>query len=156
MTINSDTVRSAGAAVRLQLQELAGHDVPGLRVPVHGPAALCVRVGVAEDGRRGDDDHDDRDGQSAAAAASGLDAAAADRHGGRVLFRLAGVRVPGRRVREPRSRAVRDAVLRDRHRRHRVPDVRRVRPSRRLGRRRAHPVRPRVRRARARATGRFF
>lgn len=142
-------VRPSAGAVRLQLQELAGHDVRGLRVPVRRPAALCVRDGVpgagcgCEAGGKRDDDDDDDDGPGRRAAA--LDTATADRHSVRVLCRHAGLRVPGRRVREPRPRAVRDAVLRGRHRRRRVPGSRRVRPPRRMGGRRVSPVRPRVR-----------
>jgi len=136
-------------------QLLADHGVPRVLVPAHRPVTLHVlddghderaagggvRRPAAVSGRRagrGRQLHD-RGGQ-----ASGLDDPATGGHDGRVLFRHAGVHAPGRRVLEPRLRAVHNAVVCGRHRGHDGTGARGVRTVRELGGRHVPQVPARV------------
>jgi len=135
---------------------LAGDGVSRVFVPAGRPVAFHVR----------DDGHDERPaggGHGRPAAVSGrragrgrelhgpggqeagLDDPATDGHDGRVLFRHAGVHVSGRRILEPRLRAVHNDVVCGRHGRHDGTGAGGVRPVRELVGRHVPQVPARVR-----------
>jgi len=136
-------------------QRLADNGLLGICVPADRPGTFHVlddgddeRTAGAGSGRpaavpgrcaeRGRELHD-RGGQAA-----GLDDPGTGGHDGRVLFRHTGVHSPGRRVLEPRLRALHNDVVRGHHGRHVGTGAGRVRPVRELGGRNVSQVPARV------------
>jgi len=149
-------VHSAAAPEEVRDRRLADNGVLGVLVPADRPGTFHVldvgddeRAAGAGSGRsaamprrlaeRGRELHD-RGGQAA-----GLDDPGTGGHDGRVLFRHTGVHSPGRRVLEPRLRALHNDVVRGHHGRHVGTGAGRVRPVRELGGRHVSQVPARVR-----------
>lgn len=149
-------MHASAAPEKVLDQRLADDGVLGVLVPADGPGTFhvlddgddertagsgCGRP-AAVSGRlaeRGRELHD-RGGQAA-----GLDDPGTGGHDGRVLFRHTGVHSPGRRVLEPRLRALHNDVVHGHHGRHIGTGAGRVRPVRELGGRHVSQVPARVR-----------
>jgi len=149
-------VHAAAASEELRDQRLADDGVLGVLVSADRPGTFHVlddgddeRAAGAGYGhpaavpgrraQRGRELHN-RGGQAA-----GLDDPGTGGHDGRVLFRHTSVHSPGRRVLEPRLRAVHNAVVHGHHGRHFGTGAGRVRPVRGLGGRHVPQVPARVR-----------